>query len=52
MVSPFAPHLGEECWQLLGNNSGGDGVAFVPWVQWKEELCASDVVTLGVQVGA
>lgn len=49
MVSPFAPHLGEECWDLLGNNKGG-GVAFAPWVEWKEELCVSDTVTLGVQV--
>lgn len=49
MVSPFAPHLGEECWDLLGNNKG-DGVTFVPWIQWKEELCVSDTVTLGVQV--
>eukprot|EP00904_Undaria_pinnatifida_P004189 jgi/Undpi1/13771/HiC_scaffold_9.g03422.m1 len=49
MVSPFAPHLGEECWNLLGNNKG-DGVTLAPWVQWKEELCASESVTLGVQV--
>lgn len=49
MVSPFAPHLGEECWNLLGNNKG-EGVTFAPWVQWKEELCASGSVTLGVQV--
>ncbi|CAM9845608.1 unnamed protein product, partial [Ectocarpus sp. 12 AP-2014] len=49
MVSPFAPHLGEECWDLLGNNEG-DGIAFAPWVEWKEELCVSDSVTLGVQV--
>ncbi|CAM9370123.1 unnamed protein product [Ectocarpus sp. 6 AP-2014] len=49
MVSPFAPHLGEECWDLLGNNEG-NGIAFAPWVEWKEELCVSDSVTLGVQV--
>lgn len=49
MVAPFAPHLGEECWELLGNNKGG-GISFVPWVEWKEELCTSDTVTLGVQV--
>lgn len=49
MVSPFAPHLGEECWDLLGNHKG-DGLAFAPWIQWKEELCVSDSVTLGVQV--
>ncbi|CAN0541656.1 unnamed protein product, partial [Ectocarpus sp. 12 AP-2014] len=24
--------------------------AFAPWVEWKEELCVSDSVTLGVQV--
>lgn len=63
MVSPFAPHLGEECWRLLredghtdagssGSGGAGDtqGVTYVPWVKWKEELCVSDTVTMGVQV--
>lgn len=47
MVSPFAPHLGEECWKFLGNRE----VSYARWVHWDEELCASEVVTLGVQVG-
>ena len=50
MVAPFAPHLGEECWKLLGNNNGGEGITYAPWVEWREELCVSDTVTLGVQV--
>lgn len=51
MVAPFAPHLGEECWQLLGNNEG-EGITYTPWVEWREELCVSETVTLGVQVRA
>jgi len=47
MVSPAAPHLGEECWRLLGHQGT---LAFAPWVAWDEALCASDVAELGVQV--
>lgn len=57
MVSPFAPHLGEECWELLRRSDGGSGgdspragLTYAPWVEWSEELCASEVVSLGVQV--
>lgn len=51
MVAPFAPHLGEECWKLMGSKGGtGGSVTYVPWVEWKEELCISDTVALGVQV--
>lgn len=47
MVSPFAPHLGEECWALLGNEGS---LAFAPWVEYDESLCVDDTVTMGVQV--
>jgi leucyl-tRNA synthetase len=47
MVSPFAPHLGEECWSLLGNK---DTLAYHPWVTYDEELCIDSTITMGVQV--
>ena len=47
LLSPFAPHLGEEMWQMLG----GDGsLAYAPWPTYDEALCAEDEVTLAVQV--
>jgi len=47
MVSPFAPHLAEECWSMLGHDSS---LAFFPWVIYDEELCVENVVSIGVQV--
>lgn len=37
----------------MGSKPGpgaGGGVTYLPWVEWKEELCVSDTVALGVQV--
>jgi leucyl-tRNA synthetase len=47
MVSPFAPHLGEECWNLLGHDGS---LAYHPWVVYDEALCVDNTVTIGVQV--
>lgn len=47
MVSPFAPHLGEECWNMLGHDTT---LAYAPWVVFDEALCVDDTVTIGVQV--
>eukprot|EP00804_Cyclotella_cryptica_P025883 CCRYP_002736-RA/>CCRYP_002736-RA protein AED:0.03 eAED:0.03 QI:266/1/1/1/1/1/3/216/914 len=47
MVSPFAPHLGEECWNLLGHDKS---LAYHPWVEYDEALCVDNTVTIGVQV--
>lgn len=47
MVSPFAPHLGEECWNLLGNTKS---IAYQSWVEYDEALCVDNTVTMGVQV--
>jgi leucyl-tRNA synthetase len=49
IVSPFAPHLGEEAWSRLG---GGDrpSLAYVPWPQFDPELVREDTVEIGVQV--
>jgi leucyl-tRNA synthetase len=47
MISPFAPHLGEECWSLLGYEKS---LAYHPWVEYDEELCVDDTVNIGVQI--
>lgn len=47
MVSPFAPHFGEECWSLLGHS---ESLAYHPWVEFDEKLCVDDTVSMGVQV--
>lgn len=47
MISPFAPHLGEECWNMLGHENS---LAYHSWVEYNEELCVDNTVTMGVQV--
>jgi leucyl-tRNA synthetase len=47
MVSPFAPHLGEECWSVLGH---ADSLAGHDWVEWDEAKCVDATVTMAVQV--
>lgn len=47
MVSPFAPHMGEEFWSLLGH---GESLAYAPWVEFDEALCVDDTIAMGVQV--
>ncbi|MFO0578107.1 MAG: leucine--tRNA ligase [Polyangia bacterium] len=47
MVSPFAPHLGEELWQRLG---GTESLAWEPWPVFDPALVRDDVIEIGVQV--
>lgn len=47
MVSPFAPHLGEECWSILGHE---ESLAYHSWVEFDEALCIDDTIKMGVQV--
>jgi leucyl-tRNA synthetase len=39
ILSPFAPHLSEELWQLLGNNKS---LAYEPWPEFNEEYLKED----------
>ena len=47
LVSPFAPHIAEECWSAVG----GDGlVVEAPWPVADPDMLTSDTITLPVQV--
>ncbi len=47
LISPFMPHLAEECWETLG----GEGfVATAPWPVADPALAARNTVTLPIQV--
>jgi leucyl-tRNA synthetase len=47
ILSPFAPHLGEEVWERLGN---AKSLAYQPWPEFDPALVKDDVVEIGVQV--
>jgi leucyl-tRNA synthetase len=47
MVSPFAPHLGEELWNRLGH---AESLSQAPWPTYDEALCIDDTIEIGVQV--
>jgi leucyl-tRNA synthetase len=46
-LSPFAPHLAEELWGLLGH---APSVANVPWPAFEQAWCIDDMVEIAVQV--
>ena len=47
LLSPFAPHLGEELWQRLGHS---ESLAREPWPVHDESWCRVDELTVAVQV--
>jgi leucyl-tRNA synthetase len=47
LLSPFAPHLGEELWQLTGHDST---LAYEPWPVAKEEYLKEDTFECPVSV--
>jgi leucyl-tRNA synthetase len=47
LISPLAPHLGEELWRLQGH---AGSLAYEPWPTWDEALCVDDVIEMAVQV--
>jgi leucyl-tRNA synthetase len=47
LLSPLAPHLGEELWQRLGHTKS---LAYEPWPAADPALLVSDEVTLVIQV--
>ena len=47
LISPIAPHIGEEMWEILGHN---ESLAYEAWPTYDEALCVDDEITIGVQV--
>ena len=47
LLNPFAPHLAEYCWQLLGHK---DSIQRQPWPTFDPALAAGDTVDVAVQV--
>ena len=47
LLSPFAPHLAEECWQILGHKQS---LAYEPWPKYDESFLVEDEVEIPVQV--
>lgn len=47
LLAPFAPHIAEECWHLLG----GEGTVFAAgWPEYDEDKMQSDEIELPVQL--
>jgi len=47
LLSPYAPHLGEEMWQKLGHK---ESLAYATWPVWDEELVKESVVEIVMQI--
>jgi leucyl-tRNA synthetase len=47
ILSPFAPHLAEELWQLLGETKS---LAYEPWPEFDPKLCEDAEVEIPVQI--
>jgi leucyl-tRNA synthetase len=47
LLAPFAPHLAEELWTLLGH---GDSLAYESWPAWDEAHCRVSSLEVAVQV--
>jgi leucyl-tRNA synthetase len=47
ILSPFAPHLGEELWEGLGHT---ESIAYAPWPAFDEAKLRRDTITIAVQI--
>ncbi len=48
LLNPFAPHITEELWALLGET--GEILSLQPWPQYEESKTVESTVEIGVQV--
>ena len=46
-LSPIAPHICEEIWEMLGHN---DTIAFESWPTYDESKCVDDEIEIAVQI--
>ena len=48
LINPYAPHITEELWKLLGNSK--TNLAFNPWPEYNRNLLIDELVTIAVQI--
>jgi leucyl-tRNA synthetase len=48
LLAPFAPHIGEELWQILGHEAT---LAYEPWPAYDEALTREEIIEVPVQIG-
>ena len=47
LLSPYAPHISEELWRLLG---GRESISHEPWPVWDEEALVQSTVEIPIQI--
>ncbi|MBH31698.1 MAG: leucine--tRNA ligase [Candidatus Marinimicrobia bacterium] len=47
ILSPFTPHMSEELWERLGNDTS---ISFHPWPEYSESLAREELITIAVQI--
>jgi len=47
LVSPYAPHIAEELWQLLGHD---ESITFAKWPELREEFLAEESFAYPVSI--
>ena len=47
LLSPFAPHVAEELWEILGNS---ETISYHKWPSYDEQLAKDDLITIAIQV--
>ncbi|GAB6165175.1 leucine--tRNA ligase [Thermostilla marina] len=47
LLSPFAPHIAEELWQLLGHE---ESLAYHPWPEYDEEAIREKTIEIPIQI--
>ena len=47
ILAPFAPHIAEELWEMLGHS---DSLTYEPWPEYDRELIKEKEIELAVQV--
>jgi len=50
LLSPFAPHLGEELWQRLRGKAWSGSLAYEPWPTYDEAMLVVEEIEIPVQV--
>jgi leucyl-tRNA synthetase len=46
-LSPFAPHVAEEMWEMLGNE---DGIFNARWLEWDESALEKEEILIVIQI--